>query len=83
MKDAFKTILVNSLSLPSRSHENYDGIIKDLVLIRHKLTHFNEENSDRHYNPNLKFELAPINFYLRKACVLILRDRIGVDEEDA
>ena len=82
LKDAFKTILVNGLSLSSHSHENYDGMIKDLVLIRHKLIHFNEEYSDRHYNPNLKFELAPINFYLRKACVLILRDKIGVDKED-
>lgn len=82
LKSSLKTIL-EGLRLLSKSHINYSGLISDLVLIRHKLTHFSETNSTRHYQPSILFELDTVNRYMRITCMKILADRIkGVSEKN-
>ena len=79
-KEDFKNALQNILkilNLPSRAETNYEGIISDLVLLRHKLVHFDEANAERYFSPKLKFELSSINKHLRLATTLIIRDKIG------
>ena len=68
------------LKLPSRAKENYEGIISDLVLLRHKLTHFSDENPERYFHPDLKFELDLLNKYLRFVCMHIIRSKISIDD---
>lgn len=76
-KDAVKSIL-NQLKLSSKSHSNFEGFISDLVLIRHKLTHFSKTNADRHHRADLQFDLNIINFHLRIANTRLLLDQLGV-----
>lgn len=70
--------ILKSLKLHTKSDINFEGLISDLVLIRHKLTHFSKTHSDRHHNAAINFELNPLNNILRRACVLLLRDQIGI-----
>jgi len=72
--------ILDDLNLPSKSNINFSGIISDLILIRHKLTHFSETNSSRHHNPSMLFELEKVNRYLRWTCMRILVDRIKKDK---
>ena len=77
VKKSAVAILV-SLRLTSKCEENFEGLIKDIVLVRHKLTHFSETNSSRHHSASIVFDLNILNRCLQRACVLVLRDRIGI-----
>ncbi len=77
IKDAFKKVLVNLLKLPSKSEKNFEGLLSDLALLRHKLTHFDTEHSDKYFNPDLRFELDIINHYLKIATLLLITNRIN------
>jgi hypothetical protein len=71
-----QSILVE-MNVPSRSHENYHGLIKDIVNIRHKLTHFSATKSSFHQSAKIKFDLYALNVVLYNSCFAILRDRIS------
>lgn len=77
IKNSLKNIL-NSLGLRSKSNTNFSGLISDLVLLRHKLTHFSERDSGSHHNAGLIFDLQVINFYLKNACALLLIDKTNL-----
>ena len=76
-KNATKSIL-SELKLSSKSETNFEGLVSDIVLIRHKFTHFSKTNATRHHQTSTKFELNVLNFYLKKACVRILLDQISL-----
>jgi hypothetical protein len=69
--------ILNALTLESKSNKNFAGLISDIVLIRHKLTHFSSTHSIKHHNAKIKFELSTLNGYMSFACINILRDQIG------
>ena len=71
--------IMNLLGLPSKSHENYEGFIKDIVMLRHKLMHFSKKYSSYHYNPSLRFELRMLNMILRSACRAMVSKNIYND----
>lgn len=77
VKQIVKTVL-DQLQLPSKASNNFEGLISDLVLIRHKLTHFSKTNASRHHTTSVNFELNPLNNLMRRACILFLRDTIGI-----
>jgi len=68
--------ILTEMGIPSKSQINYEGLISDIVLIRHKLTHFSSTNAKSHHSPTIKFELFTLNSYLYKACFSVLRDKI-------
>ena len=70
--------ILSELGLKSKSRINFEGLISDIVLIRHKLTHFSESNAHRHHKTGIIYDLNILNFYLRKACVLVLWDKLGM-----
>jgi hypothetical protein len=76
IKNAFKKILQEILQLPSKADRGFEGLLSDLVLLRHKLTHFDAQHSDRYFSPDLRFELDIINKYLRIATLLLIREKI-------
>jgi hypothetical protein len=61
--NSLKNILT-SMGLPSESEKDFKGLLSDIVLIRHKLTHFSSEQSQSHHSPMIKFELVTVNSYL-------------------
>ena len=69
-------IILSELGLSSKSALNYEGLISDIVLIRHKLTHFSSTNSKRHHSPKITFELFTLNSYLHQCCFNLLRDKV-------
>jgi hypothetical protein len=77
VKQIVKAVL-DQLQLPSKASKDFEGLISDLVLIRHKLTHFSKTNSNRHHTTSVNFELNPLNNLMRRACILFLRDTIGI-----
>jgi hypothetical protein len=79
-KNATKSIL-DALKLPSKSSNDFEGFISDIVLIRHKLTHFSKTNAERHSRASIKPDLNVLNFHLRIANVKLLLDQIGVKPE--
>lgn len=76
-KTIVKNVL-NQINLPSKSFKDFEGLLSDLVLIRHKLTHFSQANANRHHTISINFELSPLNNMMKIACVHFLRDTIGV-----
>jgi hypothetical protein len=64
------------LNLPSKSKQDFEGLLNDLVLIRHKLIHFSETRATSHFQITLNSELAVINSYLRVACTKLLREKV-------
>ena len=72
--------ILNALTLESKSNENFAGLISDIVVIRHKLTHFSSTHSIMHHNAKIKFELSTLNGYMNLACVNILRDQIDASK---
>jgi hypothetical protein len=67
---------LTQLNLPSKSKENFEGLVTDFVLIRHKLIHFSESRSTSHFQIAMNSELAVINSYLRIACMKLLREKV-------
>lgn len=67
---------LSQLNLTSKSQQGFDGLLSDLVLIRHKLIHFSERRSSSHFQIAINFELAVINSYLRLACMKLLREKV-------
>ena len=65
------------MGLPSKSETDFKGLIKDIVLIRHKLTHFSSIKVKSHHSSNIKFELLTVNGYLYNCCFNLLREKIG------
>lgn len=77
LREATRAIL-SALKLPSGSSKDFSGLISDIVLIRHKLIHFSTTNADRHHATGIKYDLNILNHYLRRACVLVVRDQMGI-----
>lgn len=77
--NSLKSILTN-MGLPSQSETNFKGLISDIVLIRHKLTHFSSAQAQSHHSPTIKFELVTINIYLYNCCFNLLREKISPKE---
>ena len=69
-------IILSELGMISKSHLNYEGLISDIVLIRHKLTHFSSTNAKTHHTPKIIFELVTVNSYLHQACFNLLRNKV-------
>ncbi len=72
--DSLRTMLSN-LSLPTKakSLKDHNGIISDLVLLRHKLMHYNLKNQDRYFYSSLRVELRPVVNQLYRAAFLLIR----------
>jgi hypothetical protein len=73
-------IILTEMNLPSKGGNNFKGLIRDLVLIRHKLTHFSSTKAKNHHSPNIKFELLTVNTYLYNCCFNLLREKIASKE---
>lgn len=74
--NSLKTILTE-MDLTSKSENDFKGLIRDLVLIRHKLTHFSSTKAQTHHSPNIKFELLTVNTYLYNCCFNLLREKLA------
>lgn len=77
MRNALKVIL-SEMGLTSKCESGYEGLIKDLVLIRHKLIHFSSSKSKKHHNALIKIELLSVNNFLYSCCFNLLREKIKV-----
>lgn len=77
--NSLKNILTN-MGLPSESETDFKGLISDIVLIRHKLTHFSSAQAQAHHSPTIKFELVTVNTYLYNCCFNLLREKISPQE---
>lgn len=75
--DAVSRIL-KEMNLTLHCNIDFSGLIKDIVHIRHKLTHFSSKNASSHHSPKIMVELATLNAYLDEACAAKLRDEIGI-----
>lgn len=75
---SLKNILAE-MGLSSKSETDFKGLIKDLVLVRHKLTHFSSTKAQTHHSPNIKFELLTVNGYLYNCCFNLLREKITTE----
>jgi hypothetical protein len=73
--------ILKEMNVPSKSHQNYEGLIKDIVNIRHKLTHFSATKATFHYSAKIKFELYDLNIALYNSCFAILRDKVSKQEQ--
>jgi hypothetical protein len=62
-----------------KNKKGSEGVIADLVLLRHKLTHFDEKNSERHYAPEMRFELGKVNMALLEICLKLIRQKLAQD----
>lgn len=77
--NALKNILTD-MGLPSKSEKDFKGLISDIVLIRHKLTHFSSVQAQSHHSATIKFELLTVNTYLYYCCFNLLREKISPQE---
>jgi hypothetical protein len=77
--NSLKNILT-SIGLPSESEKDFKGLLSDIVLVRHKLTHFSSAQSQTHHSPTIKFELVTVNAYLYSCCFNLLREKITPQE---
>jgi hypothetical protein len=71
--------ILKTLGLKSKAKDGFEGFISDIVLIRHKLTHFSVTNQERHHRAAINYDLEVLNHFLRISCTLTLRDKIGID----
>lgn len=76
--NSIKNILTN-MGLPSKSENDFKGLIVDIVKIRHKLTHFSSAQAQAHHSPTIKFELRTVNIYLYSCCFNLLREKISTE----
>ena len=65
------------LNLPTKAADDFDGLISDIVRLRHKLVHFDVEHSRRYFHPRLRFHLKTINTYLRAAALRLIWEHTG------
>lgn len=72
--------ILESMSIPSKSQKNFRGLITDIVMIRHKLTHYSSIKPQSHHNSTIKLELSTINKYLYSCCFNLLREKIGSEK---
>lgn len=72
--------ILKEMNVPSKSHENYSGLIKDIVNIRHKLTHFSATKASFHHSAKIKFELYDLNIALYNSCFAILRSKVSKEQ---
>lgn len=77
--NALKNIL-SDMGLPSKSDKDFKGLISDIVLVRHKLTHFSSTKAHSHHSATIKFELLTVNTYLYNCCFNLLREKISPQE---
>ena len=70
-------IILTEMNLTSKSENDFKGLIRDLVLIRHKLTHFSSTKAQTHHSPTIKFELLTVNTYLYNCCFNLLREKLA------
>lgn len=73
--NALKNILTE-MRVPSKSETDFKGLIKDVVMVRHKLTHFSSNKAHAHHSPTIKFELLTVNTYLYNCCFNLLREQL-------
>lgn len=67
--------ILSHLSLPSKATSVTDNknIVSDLVLLRHKLAHYNLTNQDRHFYSSMRVDLKAVNHSLHYAALMLLR----------
>lgn len=70
-------IILTEMGLPSESETDFKGLITDIVLVRHKLTHFSSSKAKAHHSPLIKFELLTVNNYLYYCCFDLIREKLG------
>lgn len=76
--NSIKAILLE-MGLPSKSEKDFSGLITDIVLIRHKLTHFSSKKASSHHSPNIKLELMTVNNYMYNCCFNLIRENLDKD----
>ncbi len=74
---ALHRILTN-LSLPITSKDKSDnrGIISDIVLLRHKLMHYNLKQQDHHFYSAMRIDLRYLVNQLHRAAFFLIREDI-------
>ena len=77
--------VLKSLSLPitSKDHNDGKGIISDIVLLRHKLMHYNLKNQTHHFYSSLRTDLKPIVQQLHRVAFFLIREDIEPPKEPA
>jgi hypothetical protein len=76
LKRSLKTILIE-MGISHKCENDYEGVLSDIVMIRHKLTHFSSTKAKHHHSPKIKLDLSNVNSQLYKACFCLLRDKIN------
>lgn len=75
MLKSLKAILKH-LKLPSKSKsiKDKENIVSDLVLLRHKLMHYNLTHRDRHFYSSLRIDLRPLVRHMHRAAFMLIRE---------
>lgn len=70
--------ILKHLKLPSKSKSVVDsnGIVSDLVLLRHKLMHYNLKNQNSHFYSSMRIDLRVVCHGLHRAAFFLLREDI-------
>ena len=74
--DALSTILTDK-KLTSKSRIDFKGLIEDLVLLRHKSTHFSSTKPASFFNPKTWHEMEIVNRFLDQTCARRLEAALG------
>lgn len=71
--------VLSYLGLPSKTSSVTDapGIVSDLVLLRHKLAHYNLTHQDKHFYASMRLDLKVIVCHLHRAAHFLIRSDIG------
>lgn len=82
----YHTDLINALSiiltdkkLTTKCKIGFKGLIEDLVLLRHKSTHFSATKPESFFNPKTWHELEIVNRFLDQACARKLGAVLGAN----
>ncbi|MCW3118683.1 MAG: hypothetical protein JWM28_2765 [Chitinophagaceae bacterium] len=67
--------ILSEIGRTSKADEGYEGLIEDIVMIRHQLTHFSAKKASSYHTPKLKLLLAQLNNILYNSCFWLLRNK--------
>ena len=77
IRKSLNKILKELLSLPSKCLDGKkESLIEDMLVLRHKMVHFDMKEVKKYYNPAVRIELALLNRYLKLACYLLIREKV-------
>jgi hypothetical protein len=69
--------IMAEMKLTSTAEIDFIGVISDIVLIRHKLTHFSSTKQQFHHSARIRFELSIVNEYFYTCCFNLLRNKLS------